>query len=148
MPYNPMPKVFIDTSVIFSSLLSNSGASAKIFKSARSLDIFISQYVIDEVHDVLKQKAPHLLDSFEQMLRVKDFAITPAPRKRLVLKARKIISDPKDAPILAAAISAKVDYLVTLDKKDFINDAKVAERSGLTIVTPGQFVKLLKSNSL
>lgn len=75
------PKVFIDTSVIFSALLSDKGASAEILQ---------------------------------------------------------------DAPILASAINSKVDYLVTLDRKDFIFNKKVSKKSRLAIVTPAQLLDVLR----
>jgi predicted nucleic acid-binding protein len=46
--------------------------------------------------------------------------------------------------IVAAAIKAKVDYLVTWDRKHFIDDPKVAEKSGLTIITPDELMAIVK----
>lgn len=48
----------------------------------------------------------------------------------------KTLVPENDAPILAAAVLAKVKRLVTLDVKDFIRMPQVAEKSGLMIVTP------------
>lgn len=42
----------------------------------------------------------------------------------------------KDAPIVAAAKHADVDYLVSLDRKDLVDVPEVSQRSGLTIVLP------------
>jgi predicted nucleic acid-binding protein len=50
----------------------------------------------------------------------------------------------KDAPIVAAAAKAKVDYLVTWDRKHFVDDPKVTERSGLMILTPDRLMVILK----
>ena len=49
----------------------------------------------------------------------------------------------KDAPIVAAAIAAQVDYLVTYDRKHLLDPAEVTEKSGLRIVTPHVVVNLL-----
>jgi len=38
----------------------------------------------------------------------------------------------------------RVDYLVTLDRKDFIDDKKVAQKSQIKIVTPAALTLLLK----
>jgi hypothetical protein len=48
------------------------------------------------------------------------------------------ISHAADVPILVAAVSAGVDYLVTLNTRHFIDDPEVARRSGLHIGTPGE----------
>ena len=41
-------------------------------------------------------------------------------------------------PILVAAALAEVDYLVTLNRKHFLDDPQVAVRSGLRIGAPGE----------
>jgi hypothetical protein len=40
-------------------------------------------------------------------------------------------------PVLVAAVKAKVDFLVTLNGKHFIDDPGVAKNSRLRIGTPG-----------
>lgn len=53
-----------------------------------------------------------------------------------------VISEQVDAPILAAAVLAKVDCLLSLNTKDFTPN--VAEQSGLRIQTPAQFVTAIR----
>jgi predicted nucleic acid-binding protein len=48
-----------------------------------------------------------------------------------------------DAAILASAISAKPDYFITGDSH-FLANRDIKENSGLKVVTPAQFMKLLK----
>ena len=50
---------------------------------------------------------------------------------------RRIISHQADIPIVVAAMKAQTDYLVTLNRKHFIDDPAVAAQSGLRIGTPG-----------
>lgn len=50
----------------------------------------------------------------------------------------------KDAPVVAAAVAANVDYLVTWDRKHLINPPEVAERSGLKVLTPGELMDSLR----
>jgi len=47
----------------------------------------------------------------------------------------------KDAPIIAAAKHAPVDYLVSLDRQHLVEVSEVAQGSGLTIVLPGEFLE-------
>jgi predicted nucleic acid-binding protein len=60
-----------------------------------------------------------------------------------VAKAKEIIH-PKDASILMAAKDAQVDYLVTLNRKHFLDDPKVARRSGLQIGAPHDLLAWLR----
>ena len=50
---------------------------------------------------------------------------------------RDIISHQADVSIVVAAMKAQVDYLVTFNRRHFIDDPGVAARSGLPIGTPG-----------
>jgi predicted nucleic acid-binding protein len=50
----------------------------------------------------------------------------------------------KDASILSAALEAKVDYLITLDKKHFLKH-KVKKSIPIEICTPADFLKIFES---
>jgi hypothetical protein len=45
-----------------------------------------------------------------------------------------------DAPILAAALIARPDSLITLNTRHFLDDPQVAQKSGLRIETPGTYL--------
>jgi len=137
----PKPRVFLDSNVIFSGLYSSRGAPAVILESfiEGQLVVVISQQVLDEVIRTIKEKLPEAL---------------PALRKLLLNAPPEILKDPafeeakhwsglldiSDAAILAAAVAAKPDYLVTGDRH-FTDNPEIAERAGLRILTPAQFMK-------
>lgn len=62
-------------------------------------------------------------------------------------KAAAEYTTAKDAVVMAAAIAAGAEYLVTLDRIHLLNVPQVAERSGLRIVLPGTLVQLLREES-
>ena len=66
----------------------------------------------------------------------------PNPAIADVVKWEKII-EPKDAPILAAALLAQSDRLLSLNTKDFTPN--VAKQSGLAIQTPSEFIQEIRS---
>ena len=61
----------------------------------------------------------------------------PAPEE---IKRWSDLLDVADAAILAAAVAAQPDYFVTGDRH-FTEDPEIAEKAGLQIVTPAQFVE-------
>jgi hypothetical protein len=87
----------------------------------------------------LQEKLPRALPEYQHFLAVCPLEIVPAPFAWQIKVAGAIIH-PKDAPILAAAMSARIDYLVTHNRKHFLDDPEVPRRSGLTIGTPGDFL--------
>ena len=65
------------------------------------------------------------------------------PTKRQVLQAASY-TVLKDAAIVDAAKRAKVDYLVSLDRRHLVGVPEVEMRSGLEIVLPKEFVEMIR----
>jgi predicted nucleic acid-binding protein len=68
------------------------------------------------------------------------------PAKRDVLSAAKHVAQ-KDAPIIAAAKRAKVDFLVTLDKRHLLGRPELAAYVGTRIVAPKSAVESIRSTN-
>ena len=135
-----MTKVFVDSSVLFSACYSSTGASREIIRQGilGKIKLVISKHIIEEVERNLEKDAPNVTPIFWQFLSTVPFMVVH-PTKREVKKASEYV-DLKDAPILAAAKKAKADYLISLDTKHLVKP-KVAERAGLDIILPGEFLK-------
>lgn len=103
---------------------------------AEEITITISEQVVIESEHALALKSPRSLPYYRDLLRIAKSRIVRIPAPKEVAEYHSIISDPTDMPILAAAVKAGVDYLVTLNRKQFLADPKVAEKSGLRIGTP------------
>ncbi len=138
-----MIKLFIDTSVILTASKSKSGASSYICMLCRKRKVqgYISRYVIYEA----KTKSTYLLTSQEKqrlnfLLLQCSLIIITEPSDADIQTSIQII-EKKDAPIIAAAKSVSVDYLLTLNTKDFMQ-TKVKEWIKPTqIITPKAFLK-------
>ncbi len=140
-----MIRVFLNASVLFSASYSKTGSSRDLLREAirGNLKIVVSQHVLEEAERNLAQKAPEALPAFRELLTLVATEIAEKPTLEELKRAATYI-DLKDAPILAAAVKAKVDYLVTWDRKHFIDDPKVAEKSGLMVLTPDKLMAILK----
>jgi predicted nucleic acid-binding protein len=138
-------RVFLDASVLFSAAYSATGASREILRRAlrHEIDIVLSRYVLTEAQRNLEDKAPQAVYAFNTLIDLLplEMEADPAPSE---LQAAADYINLKDAPIIAAAVNAQVDYLVTLDQKHFIVDPAVAHRSGLNITTPDQLLAILR----
>ena len=141
-----MLRVFLDASVLFSASYSERGASRKIIRRGirDELIIVVSRYVLEEVERNLREKVPRAVRAFQEFVTLlsPEIADDPSPSE---LKEAASYINLKDAPIVVAAVRAEVEYLVTLDRRHFVQDPKVAERSGLNIVTPNELVAILRS---
>lgn len=110
------------------------------------LDLFISEHVVEECERALARKVPKALPAFRNTLKDIKPKIVLAPTSEEIQTCLYMISDPSDTPILAAAIKAKVDFLVTHNRRHFLDDPKVAQTSGLRIGTPGDALAWIKEN--
>jgi putative PIN family toxin of toxin-antitoxin system len=139
-----MNRVFFDSSALFAAAYSATGAARDLLKLAiqQQVQIVISQDVLTETERNLERKAPTKLDVFKQLLTLIEPEIVDSPAKETVWEIEQYVAQ-KDAPIIAAAIAAQPDYLVTYDRKDLLDKPEVAEKSGLQIVTPDVVVKYL-----
>lgn len=139
-----MTRAFLDANVIFAASYSRAGTSRALFREAIKgrVRIVASQYVLMEAERNLAQKAPTGLSAFRQLLESISVEVVHKPSPDELAEAATY-TELKDAPVVAAAIKAKVDYLVTWDRKHFVTDPQVKEQSGLRIVTLDELIALI-----
>jgi len=137
-------KVFVDTSVLISALLSSRGGSFYILTNLNEkFEIQINQYVFEETLQVLNEKfssQSQLKDDFFLLLGLGQIDILPNPKQEK-LKLTKEIINKKDAPILVTALKES-NYLLTLDK-DFLNEevTEFAEQKDLIVLKPKKLIQ-------
>lgn len=143
-PIITIPRIFLDTSVIYAGLGSRTGASHAVLVMAEigMLQAIACPYILDEVERNLTAKAPDALPRYHETMRNIRWEIVADPSIDEVKMWIPTIRA-KDAPVLAAAVNAKPHRLLTLDKRDFTE--VVATRSGLKIVAPGTLVHELRT---
>jgi predicted nucleic acid-binding protein len=141
-------KVFIDTSVLIAGVASVTGASASVLDlgEAGIIQLVISHQVLIEADRNLTAKIPNMVGRFRRYLRRLAPVLEEDPSPAEVESAASIIH-PKDASILAAAKKAKVDYLITLDKKHFLS-GRINQQGRLRIVSPGEFLRHFEQTCL
>ena len=138
-----MRKIFLDSSVVIAACGSRNGASHAVIVMAE-IGLFkavISEQVVIECDRNINKKLPAALPILKQILNIINPEIVPDPSTTESSQWESII-EPKDVPILAAALSAKDDRLLSLNTKDFTSF--VAAQSGLTIQTPSEFIQEIR----
>lgn len=138
-----MRRIFVDANVLMAGADSRSGASNAILQLAEVglFHLVVSRQVLDEAERNVRKKLPRALANFAAVLAQLPLEIIPDPDDDACLRWAAII-ERKDTPILAAALLAGVDRLVTLNTKDFT--PAVAQATGLVIQTPGDFMQNIR----
>jgi len=94
----------------------------------------MSDFVIGEArHNLSDLKVPRLLE-LDKILSTAAIETVHVTKDEIVAAARTIVL--KDAPVLAAAKAAKVDMLVSLDKKHILGRPELAEYIAAAILSP------------
>ncbi|MCL1862759.1 MAG: putative toxin-antitoxin system toxin component, PIN family [Defluviitaleaceae bacterium] len=101
----------IDTNVIVSAVYNpKSKTAAVLCHVCEKHELVLCDYIIAECYDVIMRKFPQHTPVFDNLLATLGYELVAAPRVGLEM------SDPKDSPILNAAIIADVDIIVSGDK--------------------------------
>jgi len=131
-------KIFLDTNVLASAAATR-GLCADVLREVfASHDLFVSKQVLSELERVLKLKfgvAQELIDDFIWLLRQDSVLAKPSQLPGVS------IQDKADLTILAAAITAGAQVLVTGDK-ELLDLGRV---ENLKILSPRQFWEELKA---
>jgi len=134
-------RVFLDASVMVAATLSSKGGSFRVVNEAAFYghQLFTSRYAYRETEETIAEKRPESLINFIGMAQF--IILIEEPPLKLVKEMGKVI-DIKDAPIVAAAVNEKVEILLTLDRKHFLENIQLKKKfSDLKIITPGEFIQ-------
>jgi predicted nucleic acid-binding protein len=142
-----MIRAFLDASILYAALVSQSGASRELLRRHVSgeVKLVISVYVVDETRRNLTNKQPDLAQSLELLLDILMFETVEVPIEAIREAATYTVL--KDAPVIAAARSSGCEYLLTFDKQHLLNHHEIASRSSLLIITPGELMRKLRGQS-
>jgi predicted nucleic acid-binding protein len=135
----PRAKLFLDSGALMAGIISAQGAARALLLLAEvgEIAIVVSEQVIAETERAVARKVPQALPDLRRALRQTGLRIVHDPSPNEVSAGQHYIAHPPDVPILLAAMQARVDYLVTLNRKHFLDDPQVTAYSGLRIATPG-----------
>ena len=131
----------LDTNVVYSGLRSRNGASFRLLESLGNtkFEPCISVPLILEYQQTLSQKRSDLALAASEIENVLDYLCLIGHKQKVFYLWRPILRDPKDDMVLELAVAAECAYIVTYNTNDF----KGAERFGVSIVPPLNFLKAI-----
>jgi predicted nucleic acid-binding protein len=112
-------RIFLDSNVLFSACLLERSRQYAFFALARAgrCQLVTSAYANEETRRNIARKAPVRVAVLATLARLAE--VVPDPSVELVAWAASQELAAKDAPILAAAVVARADLLVTGDRRHF-----------------------------
>jgi predicted nucleic acid-binding protein len=135
-------RVFLDTNVLFSGIYSKQGNPARVLDLAVSDDfqVVTSIEVVAELTRNVRLKAPGLLGDMTDFLTSVKLEYVQPDEAAVVVRYQQGFGT--DAPIVAAAIGAQVDYFCSGDKRLLRRIRDLAP--GLNAVSPADLLRLLE----
>jgi putative PIN family toxin of toxin-antitoxin system len=137
-------RVVLDTNVLVAALRSRRGASFRLIELLRAgtFEIAISVPLAVEYEAVLTQQAASLGLRHTEVRMIVDYLCAVGKRQRIHFLWRPLLRDPNDEFVLEVAVAASCQYIVTHNIRDFAG----AERLGVNIVRPSQFLRQLEES--
>ena len=140
-------RVFLDTSVLFSALHSATGSARDLLDAATDaeIDLVISAYVLNEVRRNLARKSERGSERLTAVLAAGSLAIVE-PDAALIHHIAQVV-EPKDAPVIAAAVIAGVPVVATYDQRHLLSQAQlIRSTSGVEVLTPDEVLRRLAAD--
>ena len=143
-----MSQVVIDTNVLASGFVRSNLAAAPVQVldawRARAFSLVISAHILTELTHTLNE--PYFRQRMTPEQTAADLALLQADASLtlITVEVHGVATHPEDDVVLATAVSAQVDYLVTGD----IQLQKLGISEGITILSPRAFLDLLHGEGL
>lgn len=119
------PRVFVDTNILFSALCFD-GPPRRLLELADKgvMRLVVADYVLTELAHVIAKKMPSRRSDLEAVLRALEYETVSLPSKAMVFRFRKYVTHDEDAPVLASAVLADADYVVSGDEQFYTKSIK------------------------
>jgi putative PIN family toxin of toxin-antitoxin system len=146
MPHKRRPRVVLDSVVLVSVFLTEEGLAAELFaECVEKAELCTAEEILQETRRVLLEK-DHIrskyayhdreVERFIELVREKCTVASELPPLHVIER------DPKDDMIIACAVAAQADYVVSRD----LDLLDLGEYRGIQIVSPEDFVQYLRDD--
>lgn len=142
----PRPRVTLDTSALFAALLSASGGARQLLRlgEAGLIQLVVGPRVLAELDGVITRKAPDLRPTVAVLLDAAACETGPIASPTHLAVVSQVLAYGPDAQILADALAANSDYLVSLDREHLVGQPSLSLLP-ITIGTPGDCLAWLRA---
>lgn len=135
-------KVFLDTDVIISALLSKTGASFEIIKNSK-VNKIVSTGIEREVAEVAKRLKINRED-IKGVLKNCKITSLSLTKKNIINKYSSHVFDKEDAHVVAGADLSESKFLLTHNARHYKAD-RINNNLKVIVLKPGDFLQYLRS---
>lgn len=137
-------KIFLDSDVVISSLISSAGAAFALLNHTDNVELYISDFSMNELERVAKRlsiKADDLQNLVASRLITVEIS---QPYASVQKQFATYVLDPHDSHVVAGARQAHARFLVSYNGRHFKADT-IKQDFQIILMTPGTFLQYLRS---
>ena len=137
-----MLSAVLDTNVLASGALTSSSIPRQLLNEWRKgyFKLYISNFILEELKEVFEKPFFKRLMTEQDIDGFVNLLETDAIPVQLINKVREVATHPEDDFILATAVNAKAEYLVTGDRH--LQDLE--QFKGINIISPRTFSEIIE----
>lgn len=141
------PSVFIDASVWIAGICKETGGSNLLlrFGTARKIMPVVSDAVLAEVARKLHLMDSALFKRYQQIVEAMSVRRVPSPSEAELTRWNEVTAN-KDRHVLAAAVEAGVDVIVSLDRRHLLTTT-VAKHCPIPVMSTADFWHWLRTGT-
>lgn len=146
-----VPRLMLDSNIVTDGLVSRWGMAKAVLAlcAAKTCRLVLAEYVRLEVERNLvkhidkleEEEAEQLIADYERLIKLTRPVKVPLATAEEIEANRHLIRHAADIPVVLAALQAKPDWLITMNRKHFTDE--VAQKTGLRIASPEEFFEQL-----
>ena len=131
-------RIMIDSNVLVSAVYNpDSNPALAVRDVCENHELLLCDHIVAECYDVIGRKFPRHTPVLDKLLTSLGYSLVVAPRG-----IGAPIADPKDAPILNAAILENVDIIISGDHHFLSLDLERPK-----VLTPAQYLEMTKAEA-
>jgi len=137
----------LDTNILASGTVTTSTPPGQILNAWRDgqFALVVSNYIIGELKSTLQKPYFQNHLNINSITAFLDLLQNEATLTSVIVQIQGVATHPEDDIVLATAVSAKADYLVTGDKPLLKKVGKSYQ--GIKLVTPNYFLEILQQQN-
>ena len=137
------PRVVLDSVVAVSSFLTTGLTAELVLLCEEKVELYTAEKILQEMRDVLLAK-PHIRNRYDYTATEVDVFVAYLREINTIIEQLPEISvierDPKDDMIIACAVAASANYIISRDR----HLLDLGRYQDIQIVTPENFMQMLR----
>ena len=112
---------------------------------ANLIKVCANQHVLEEAERNLLLKSPQKLAAYFHLLKITRPETVKLPLPKAIIEKINAIMPAKDIPVVAGALNAKADFLISLDKKHILQPNLKDAGWPFEIASPKEFLEIFRT---